>query len=341
MRRLTRVLMIAILAASGFAVLVPPALDAQAEPLRRPRSVARSNVGYVDNAVIGTHFQIRYDYASGADSPDRAEFIYPKCGCFRVLGADPDAPGPVGPGPAAPTTALIEYDLDYQDITVDGEVALHDRVSAFAEIPFRIARGQVIPDSEGLADIMAGVKFAVIADPERYLTLQLRTYLPTGNGEDGLGTEHVSLEPGILFHEGSGGRLTAEAELRLWIPMDGSSNAGTPTSVTAENYYGNVLRYGVGLGYELSPEAQLRFTPVVELVGWNVMGGIVAFSPDGVPANPNTTVEDADGTSIMNLKAGARIGVRASDAIYVGYGKALTDEHWYDSVFRVEYRWVR
>jgi hypothetical protein len=69
-----------------------------------------------------------------------------------------------------------------------------------------------------------------------------------------------------------------------------------------------------------------------------VLGGIGAWSPDGTPSN--AVIADADGTNIVNVKLGGRFGVRASDAIYVGYGTALTDAHWYDDVFRVEYRLV-
>ena len=56
---------------------------AEAQNRRGPRSVATSNVGYIDNAIVGTQFQLRYDNAREANSSDRAEFIYAKCGCYR------------------------------------------------------------------------------------------------------------------------------------------------------------------------------------------------------------------------------------------------------------------
>lgn len=329
MRFAPRVTIIGTAIAVWSALALPAAVDGQLDSSRRTRSAARSNVGYVDNAIVGTQLQLRYDNAMGADAPDRAEFIYAKCGCFGG-----DATGPIGGSPPR----VIEYDLSYQDITLDGEFAFHERFSAFAELPFRLARGEVLSNAEGIGDIMAGFKLALVATEDRYLTLQLRSYLPTGKAEDGLGTDHLSLEPGILFHEGSGDRFKAEAELRLWIPVDGASNENTGIT-TSDNYYGNVLRYGVGLGYDVSPEAQVRFTPVVELVGWRILSGIGAWSPDGTPTN--LVVEDAGGTNIFNLKVGGRFGIRESDAIYVGWGTALTDEHWYDNILRVEYRLVR
>ena len=51
-------------------------------------------------------------------------------------------------------------------------------------------------------------------------------------------------------------------------------------------------------------------------------------------------VEEADGTTIVNLKLGARIDRGRSDSVCVGYGVALTDDVWYDDILRVEYRYT-
>ena len=42
--------------------------------------------------------------------------------------------------------------------------------------------------------------------------------------------------------------------------------------------------------------------------------------------------------NIVNLKIGARLGMPNRSSIYVGYGKALTDNAWYDKIVRAEYR---
>ncbi|MFV2007670.1 MAG: hypothetical protein ACC667_09495 [Longimicrobiales bacterium] len=299
---------------------------------RRPRSGSSSNVGYVDNAIVGDMFTLRYDDAHEAVMPDRAEFIYGKCGCFRVLGADPDAPGPAGSG-----NTLIEPSLDFQDVVLDAEVALSDRFSVFAEVPFRSVKGEVLMDGSGLSDIRAGFKFALVATEDRYLTFQLKAYFPTGDAGQGLGTDHTSIEPAILYHDGAAEPFKFEAELRLWIPTGGSSGAGTGVT-TQDNYYGSVLRYGIGLGYDLTPDASVRLTPVVELVAWRVLGGIGTQSMDGTL--DSVVIADASGTNIANLKVGFRFGIRESDSIFAGYGKALTNAWWYDDIIRIEYRFV-
>ena len=76
-------------------------------------STSDSNVGYIDTAYVGNMVRIRADAAWGNNRPDRAEFFYAKCGCFRVLG-DPDAPGP----------PLQESNVNFQTVSVDVQVLL-------------------------------------------------------------------------------------------------------------------------------------------------------------------------------------------------------------------------
>ncbi|MFW6199594.1 MAG: transporter [Gemmatimonadota bacterium] len=329
------------------AASVEPAELQELDRTRRTRSAASSNVGYVDNAIVATQLQLRYENAGGVTHPDRAEFIYAKCGCYRELAealgsgaGDPDAPGPaweIMDMDDPLTTPMIATDLGYQDFVLDGEYAFNDRISVFGEVPFRsldVDYGMNAWSGSGIGDLQAGLKYAAFSDADRVLTLQLKSYLPTGDAEDGLGTDHFSLEPGLLFHEGSGERWTLESELRLWIPFGGSTGRGTPFG-ESEDYASSIVRYGAGIGYELTPEARLRFTPVLELAGWHVNGGIVTSSPDGTALE---AVAEDGSADIVNLKAGARFGVRDTDSIYIGYGTALTDDVWYDDVIRAEYR---
>ena len=65
--------------------------------------------------------------------------------------------------------------------------------------------------------------------------------------------------------------------------------------------------------------------PVAEIVGWSVLDGFKTAGP-------------ADGDEIINLKLGTRIRGRFRGSWYVGYGFALTDDVWYDEIFRLEYR---
>ena len=301
--------------------------------------ISDSNTGYIDNAIVGTNLRLRYDIASDGDRPDRAEFLYGKCVCFTALfgqrGAD-------SPGPAD--------SFDYQEVELTYEYAFRDRFSIFVEVPFRSIDVRVVGspsgpfgpdvDNSGLGDLRVGVKYALFGRNNRYLTFQAKAYLPTGEAKTGLGTDHASFEPGLLFLAKLSDRLTVAGELRLWLPLDGSPDP-VPTLVPLEDgtqgipsygdFSGEILRFGVGLGYE-SGNGSVRVTPVAELVGWSVL--------DGFATNVTSpgAFEDSGGDLIVNLKLGARVRAGSSGSIYLGYGFALTDDVWYDDVLRLEYR---
>src|SRR5207237_8087536 len=122
-----------------------------------------------------------------------------------------------------------------------------------------------------------------------------------------------------------GDRLARGSEFRDWIPIDGSDFAG------------NVLRYGVGLSYLAVDGCRFRVIPVGEIVGWTVLSG--KELADG-------SVKDASGDTIVNAKAGVRLGFGSAEDrgflsgsdLYVGYGRALTGTVWYKDILRVEYR---
>ena len=318
-----------------------------------PMFVSDSNTGYIDNAIIGTRFRVRVDGGYGIDSPDRAEFFYGACGCARDVPnppantpnpngdvLNPDAPGPSGtviPG-AILTSPLIETELDYQEIRFDYEYALNRKFSLFAEVPVRFIDGTTLGSESGLGDVRAGFKWGLLDDPDHHLTFQLRGYFPTGDAEEGLGTDHASVEPGLLYFGRLNGRWTMAAELRYWIPIDPTTGRGTGFS---EDYGGDVLRYGVGLGYDYELTTGTVVTPVVEVVGWSVLGGLALSSADGTPFGttfPGHGYREVDGENIANLKFGLRFGFKNRRSLYVGYGAALTDDVWYDDVVRVEYR---
>src|SRR5262249_28022879 len=160
--------------------------------------------------------------------PDRVEFFYPKCGCLRPAPGMPGDPHAQGP-------PLKETGVDYQELRPYFEFAPSDRWSAFLEVPYRFINPDVNANANGIADMVAGAKYAFIADKCQYLTAQFSTYIPTGYANNGLGVRHTSIEPALLYYRAMGERLTLQGEVRDWISIGGSDFAG------------NVLRYGLGL----------------------------------------------------------------------------------------------
>jgi len=292
--------------------------------------VDNSNTGYIDNAIVRTRVQVRIDSATLSNEPDRAEFFYAKCGCF----ANPALAGILGPAfdPTAPGPGdLPEADVNYQDLETTFEYAfLKNRVSFLAEIPLRrVELGDNNATFSGLADIRLGAKVALLASDGRHFTFQLKSYIPTGDARKGLSIDHTSWEPGLLYYKRFARRFAFESELRYFIPTSGSSAVGLSDDDSAE-FSGDVVRLGVALGYDFTLRSGRTITPVGEVVGWRVLGGF---------KTPTQGEVDAEDDNIVNLKLGLRIGFDRKSSLYAGYGTALTDDWWYEDIFRLEYRY--
>jgi hypothetical protein len=300
----------------------PPPPPPPAVGRRRP-----SMVGYVGDASIGSQLRIRFDSGFENTAPDRAEFFYAKCGCYRGLppdhpAYDPEAPGP-GPGVAS--------ELDFRQLYIQAEYAIHGRASVYGELPIRwvlpqafVAGTGAFGNATGLSDVRGGVKLALVASPDQFLTVQLQADAPSGDAGKGLGTNHWSLSPTVLYFQRLGDRVALESQFGSVLPLDGS--AGIPTN-GSERFAGRVLTYGVGASVDLAPRSRVSVAPVLELFGWHVIDGF-----------QTATLGPADGIDVVNLKVGARISAGERGSFYVGYGKALTDDTWYDDIVRLEYR---
>jgi Putative MetA-pathway of phenol degradation len=303
----------------------------------RPRTEG-SMIGYIENAIVGSQIRIRSDAGFGAQFPDRAEFFYAKCGCYQsnLAGSglpayDPNAPGP-GPG--------VVTKLNFQQLYMQAEYAPHRRFSMFVEVPVRwiqptafVSGFGSFNNHAGLADVTAGFKAALLASRRHYLTVQLKAYFPSGDASQGLGTNHYSVEPSLLYYQALSDRLAVESEFGIWHPIGGSAGVVSASTSAPSSFAGNVIFYGVGPSYQLVRKERVRLAPVVEMVGWSVLGGYQT-----VWVSPTRIGDPASGTNILNIKIGARISLSHGNSFYIGYGRGLTDAVWYSDLVRVEYR---
>src|SRR5262249_31192146 len=141
------------------------------------------------------------------------------------------------------------------------EWAVVPRLSGFVDVPVRFLNPDVNPNAAGLADIDAGFKFAFVDTSDLVATFQLRAYAPTGDSHPRLGTHHTSLDPSFIFYNPLGEGWLLEGEVRDWVPIGGTDFAG------------NIMRYGVGISYDLCEVRGVLVRPVVEFVGWTVLDG--------------------------------------------------------------------
>jgi hypothetical protein len=166
--------------------------DRRADPL----NVFYEDAGYMDPAIPGNLFRLRYDTAYNNRRPNRAEF-------FWAQGR------PLGPG-----VPLPEPRVDYQDFSAYVEVAATQRLSGFVDVPWRLLNPEVNANANGFGDLNAGFRYAFIYRPDLVTTFQFRTYVPTGDAGRGLGTDHVSLEPAVLVYKPLTDRTGLEGEFR-------------------------------------------------------------------------------------------------------------------------------
>ncbi len=276
--------------------------------------------GYIDNAVPVTQLRLRYDSAYGNNRPDRAEFFYAKCGCFRTPqgGSQLDANGP----------PLPETNVDYQQLSPYLEIAVSPRLSFFTNVPIRFINPAQNANASGISDLSFGGKYAFVYGPTRVISAQLQVTVPTGDTFLGLGNGVTWLEPGILWQEQLSDRWQLFGQFKDIIPLTRPSD-----------FTGNILNYGLGSSYMIARGCWGYVAPVGEVVGWTVLSGR--------ELDPNVGAVSAVGDTIVNAKIGVRIGFGATrpgaayptrSDLYIGYGRALTGEVWYKNMFRVEYR---
>src|SRR4029079_4102921 len=108
---------------------------------RRPR-MAGSSTGYIDEAIVGSEIRFRFDADFDLRNPDRAEFFYAKCGCYRNGSPPLDANAP-GPGTG------IAKSVNLQELQLHLEYAPNRRISVFVETPVRFI--QYTPSSGSLS----------------------------------------------------------------------------------------------------------------------------------------------------------------------------------------------
>jgi hypothetical protein len=332
----------------GFIVLKRSDVEFNLEPVT-PYSVTLESapqhpdsvVAYIDNAIIGSQIRIRLDAAFHLNAPDRAEFFY-----ARYNGLNN------GPGPHS-----VVADLNFQQLYLHSEYAPSKRFSFFAEVPVRWIQPQstvaIVANSRppfknvnsaGLSDVTAGFKLAAVASSSQYLTFQVQASFPSGNASAGLGTNHYSVEPAVLYYRRFSDKVTLEAQVGDSHPIGGSicrqpCTSGGPSSPASGGFAGDVFVYGVGASYALYRGEHVRIAPVIELVGWRVLGGLqTECVPDSLPCSQQVAAS-ADGTNIVNLKVGARTSIGSHNSFYVGFGHVVTHERWYQEIARAEYRY--
>jgi hypothetical protein len=270
------------------------------DPCYEPMWIPAANAAFFqDSPRPVTQTRIRWDSAFRYTFPDTAEYFWARTGS-----------GNKGPANASPS-------LKYNDLTLYQEIAAKG-ASAFVEMVYRSLDPVGNPGEAGLGDMNVGVKTVLLDRDLILVSMQIRTFIPSGNFTTGLGTGHVSLEPSLL----SALRITPTTYLQTqfaeWIPLGGTSG-----------FEGSTFHYHFSLNQNLCHHDYLNVVGTLELNGFSYRGEFT--DPDTGVATP------LSGFNYVNIGPGVRVQFCEQVDIGVGAAFGLT-HHGPGQIYRTELR---
>lgn len=250
------------------------------------------------------NFRFRTDAVYNLTKPDRSEYFW----------AMP------GRGP------VVEESVDYQDVRFLMETGTPS-FSLGTEVPIRMLNPEINGNTAGVGDIQLVQKAVLLSGSRWQMTQLTRTTFNNGNARKGLGTGHVSIEPGMLFRYQYSELTYLHSELKLTFPI-----AGDPA------YSGQALKWGVGVSTVYYETDTMALIPTLEFTNIWLLDGQYTPFPAGVPT-------DVDGDGIFNLAPGLRIACDTGGdlgVVELGFSSvmAIGSNGWYDALLRMDIRFV-
>lgn len=257
----------------------------------------------MDTAISSSYagFRIRFD--RGLASPDRLEYLWAKAGR--------------GPGPE---TRVDLIDTVYRTELGNAQAAL------ISEIGMRALNPEVNSNTVGFGDMVLGGKALVYDGRCTKISSIFLSYLNTGPTQRGLGTGHVSLEPGMLLRHQWSDFTFLHSEIKYRLPIAGSAG-----------FAGDVLTTGFGLSTIWRESDRYALMPTVELQTHSFLFGSETLD--------SGTIQRVDGITALDVFPGMRLAYAKSAMgsweIGVAGGLTFADRDWFDSRVVLDLRWIR
>ncbi|CAK9056418.1 Uncharacterized protein SCF082_LOCUS41063 [Durusdinium trenchii] len=274
----------------------------------------------IESARPQNALSTRFDYASGINRPDRAEYYWSQIGSG---------------GPASPET-----NLDYLELKTRSETMIGNS-SGFFEIPLRFLDPTVNNNTTSFTNLTFGTKSVLIEENGMFglptpgnnldkfqVSSLFKTHISLGSPLTGRGLTrgYVSLQPGALVNYMASPTTYFHGEASYWIPLGGSG------------FSGNFFQCGFGVSHVLSssllaacPSDSFAIIPTLEVVGTKFTTGMETL-PDG-------TTQAADNSPIINVQPGVRIVVGNHMEIGGSYARNITHDRLFKDLGRFEVRW--
>lgn len=312
------------------------------DPCYEPTWIPAANAAFfVDAARPVTQMRWRYDAGFDYRGLDRSEFLMPR---FRVAPNVLSMNGQVGPanpgaamGAPGKGPAFIAGRSNIEDLSLYTEGAI-ERFSIFIEMFYREFDPSTAPNSpapatpsSGFGDLIIGTKSLLLDCELSQVAFQFKTFIPTGNFTQGLGTGHVSLEPALLGTCKLASDCFFQWQTAYWIPIGGD-----------QLYQSNIWHNHASFNKVLcKPCTGTQLIGTMEFNEWTIFQGAYT-SPDfligaaGVGIAPPAISAT---TGIFSMGPGLRLVICTYLDFGVGTAFSMSGDHWAKQLVRSEFRW--
>jgi hypothetical protein len=203
----------------------------------------------------------------------------------------------------------------------------NEKAMAITEMSMRSLNPERNDNTVGFGDMVVGARATLMDGRCTKVASVFRTYIKTGPADRGLGTGHVSLEPGMLVRHQWSQYTFFHGEVKYWLPI-----AGTPGTA------GDVLKAGAAVSTVWHETDTFALMPTLEFSSLTFLSG-AATNLDGSSRRVN-------GEFVGEIYPGLRcVWGPGGDLGLIEYGVSpgfiLADEGWYDSRLIFDIRFVR
>jgi hypothetical protein len=281
------------------------------DPCYQPKWVPAANASlFADYARPYTVTRFRYDNLEAMSRPDRNQFWIQQAKATRKNG-----------NPINNLRARLQQFYIYQE-------AAGEKGSFFIEYPYRQINQSYAPTQAGFSDLNFGIKSLWFDCELLQVTFQFRTYTPTGNGMNNLGTGHFSLDPSILTSLKLGPSTYFQGQFGNWIPLGGNQNLA-----------GGIFYWFMSLNQILwytTPDSP--FIATLEMDGWSFENG--GYTNLIKPGQNSVFVQKGGGVSYFNIGPGFRQSICNRMDVGGAITFATNTVHWAQPWFRFEVRFL-
>jgi hypothetical protein len=270
-----------------------------------------------------TQLKLGFEYDWHIPFPDKSEWYWARA----------DGNGAAkGPRPLAGAagTSIVNN----REFYITNEVAVGPMGVAIT-MPYRNVDTEGNYDSaSGFSDLTINTKTLLLDCELIQAAFGFKVYTPTGNVTNGLGTGHVSLEPGLYAAVKLTETTYFQGAIFYWIPVGGDAN-----------FEGDVLHYHLAINQMLwrcGHDRDIKLVGTAELNGYCFINGDATDTTFVVANNQTTgTVRSVSGIgSVVNAGLGVRLVMCDKIDFGVGTCFALTDTSSIgDEMLRFEFRW--